>query len=373
MAVPKTDMPEEKAETIAVGGGPAPAAPPKKKPAARSYWKMVGRQFWRRRLSRVGFYIIATIFFIALIADFLASDKPILLHLDGQTYVFPNVTDPPALRMWDNTRLQQRMGPDDWAVFPLVSKWGVNSHDFSAVLQPPTWWDGDKPWNEHLLGTDPAGRDVMTRVIHGSRVSLAVGILAVSITVVIGIFLGSLAGFYGGWVDAVIMRLVEIFISIPTLLLIVTVLAIVAPSGWWMVVAMMVVIGLTRWPDVARLIRGEILKVKAQEYVQASRALGGSDARIILRHVIPNAISPVLVSATFGIASAILLEGALSFLGFGIPPDMASWGGILTEARRNVAAWWLAIFPGFAIFITVTAYNLLGEGLRDAIDPKLKT
>ena len=338
---------------------------PLAKPVKRSYWRMVGRQFWRRRISRVGLYVIALIFLMAFSADFLASDKPVLLHMDGKTWVFPNLTDPSDLRRYDNNTLIDVMGPDDWALMPLVSWWGVNNHDFTAILEAPS--------RRHLLGTDPSGRDVMTRVIHGTRVSLAVGILAVSIMVVVGVLLGSLAGFYGGKVDAVIMRIVEIFLCIPTMLLIVTVLAILAPSGWWMVVAMMVCIGLTGWTNIARLIRGEIFKVKALEYVQASRALGGSDVRIILRHVIPNSISPVLVSATFGIASAILLEGALSFLGFGIPPDMASWGGILTEARGNISAWWLAIFPGFAIFVTVTAYNLLGEGLRDAIDPRLKT
>ncbi len=337
----------------------------------RSYWRMVWQQFWRRRISQVGLFFIGGIFIVALSADFLASDKPIVLRMDGQTYLFPNLRDPAELRMYDNHQIIDEMKPGDWALMPLISRWGVNNHDFVSVLalghhpQPPT--------RRHLLGTDPSGRDVMTRVIHGTRVSLAVGILAVSIMVVVGVILGSLAGYYGGWVDGVIMRFVEIFLCIPPLLLIVTVLAVLAPTGWWMVVAMMACIGLTGWTNIARLIRGEIFKVKTQEYVQASRALGGSDARIIVRHVIPNSISPVLVAATFGIASAILLEGALSFLGFGIPPDMASWGGILTEARGHIPAWWLAIYPGLAIFITVTAYNLVGEGLRDAIDPRLKT
>ncbi|RMG17516.1 MAG: ABC transporter permease [Deltaproteobacteria bacterium] len=301
---------------------------------------------------------------VAVFADFLASDKPILLSLDGKVYVFPNVFDPPELRIYDNLRLLDAMDEEDWAVFPPIL-YGYNTHDLSAVLQPP---GGD-----HLLGTDPVGRDVLARMIHGSRVSLAVGFLAVAIMVAVGVLLGALAGYYGGWVDGIIMRVVEVFLSLPTFLVLVTMLAVIAPEGWGAVVAMMVVIGLTRWTGVARLIRGEILKVKTQEYVEASRALGGSDARIIFRHIVPNSISPVLVSATFGVASAILIESALSFLGFGIPADMASWGGVLTEARRHVDAWWLAVFPGFAIFVTVTAYNLMGEGLRDAIDPKLKT
>jgi peptide/nickel transport system permease protein len=198
-------------------------------------------------------------------------------------------------------------------------------------------------------------------------------LVAVSILVAIGVLLGALAGYYGGALDAVVMRVVEIFLSVPSFLVIVTMLAVLQPEGWGAVVAMMVVIGITGWTGVARLIRAEILKVKAQEFVLASKALGASDLRILVRHVLPNAIAPVLVAATFSVAASILIEGALSFLGFGIPPDMASWGGMLTDVRQHFGAWWLAIFPGLAIFITVTAYNLLGEGLRDAIDPKLKT
>lgn len=331
---------------------------------SRSYWQMVRRLFWKRRLNRMAAYVIAGIFVLAGTADFLASDKPILLSLDGETYILPNVFDPPELRIYDNQRLVEAMNEGDWWIPPLVP-YGYNTHDLASILEPPSW--------EHMLGTDPSGRDVLARVIHGTRVSLAVGFVAVAILVSLGVLLGSIAGYYGGWIDGVIMRVVEVFLSIPTFLLIVTMLSVIAPGGWGSVVAMMVVIGLTRWTDVARLIRGEILRVKTQEYVLASRALGGSDARIIFRHIVPNAISPVLVTATFAVAAAILIEGALSFLGFGIPPDMASWGGVLSEARRHVNAWWLAIFPGVAIFVTVTAYNLLGEGLRDAIDPKLKT
>jgi peptide/nickel transport system permease protein len=183
---------------------------------------------------------------------------------------------------------------------------------------------------------------------------------------------GSVSAYTGGVLDLLLMRVVEIIHSVPTLLFLVTMLALIMPSGWWSVVAMMVVIGLVRWTDVARLVRGEILRIKTLEYVQAARVLGMSHARILLQHILPNALSPVLVSATFAMASAILLEGALSFLGFGIPDDMASWGSLLNEVRAHTQAWWLAVFPGAAIFITVTAYNLAGEGLRDAIDPRLR-
>jgi peptide/nickel transport system permease protein len=169
------------------------------------------------------------------------------------------------------------------------------------------------------------------------------------------------------------MRVLEIVHSVPTILVLVSMLAIIMPTGWKSVIAMMVVIGLVRWTDVARLVRGEILRVRTMPYVEAARALGFGHARILFQHILPNSLSPVLVSATFSMASAILIEGALSFLGFGVPEDMASWGGMLNDVRGHTDAWWLAVFPGAAIFVTVTVYNLAGEGLRDAIDPRLKT
>lgn len=306
---------------------------------------------------------MAAIVVVALAADFLASDKPIMVHFDGDLYLFPNLIDTPELQIYDNQSLQEAMDEDDWAALPLVP-WGYNTHDLDNVLQSPS--------ETHWLGTDPSGRDVLSRIIHGSRVSLAVGFLAVAVLVVIGVLIGGLAGYYGGWVDTLLMRLVEMLLPIPTILLIATMLAILAPSGWWAVVAMMLVIGLVRWTTPARLIRAEILRIKALDYVEAARALGLGNTHILVRHVLPNAISPVLVTAPFAMATAVLIEGTLTFLGFGIPDDMASWGGLLNGVRSNTSAWWLAVFPGFAIFVTVTVYNLAGEGLRDAIDPRLK-
>lgn len=332
--------------------------------ASQAYWATVRRQFLRHRLNRWALYVIYGLFAVAASADFIASARPVVLYLQGSLYLAPNLRDVPELRAYDNQLLLDRMGPDDWAVFPPVP-WGYNSHDLSAVLQGPS--------ARHWLGTDSRGRDVMARVVHGSRVSLAVGVMSVAMLVVLGVLLGGLSGYFGGWVDLLLMRLVEIIHSIPTLLLLVTMLAIIAPTGWGAVVAMMVVIGLVRWTDVARLTRGEVLRIRALEYVQACHALGMSSARTLFRHVVPNAMSPVLVAATFSMASAILLEGALSFLGFGIPEDMASWGGLLNEVRGHTDAWWLAVFPGFSIFLTVTVYNLAGEGLRDAIDPRLRS
>jgi peptide/nickel transport system permease protein len=209
----------------------------------------------------------------------------------------------------------------------------------------------------------------MARMIHGTRISLSVGFVAVSIYTVIGIFLGALAGFYGGRVDMVISRLIEVMMCFPTFFLILTVLAFLPPS----IYNIMVVLGLTGWTGVARLVRGEFLKQRKIDYVSAAKVVGASDLRIIFYHILPNSLAPVLVSATFGIAGAILTESALAYLGFGVPPPTPSWGEILSQSKQYIDfAWWLTIFPGVAIFITITAYNLVGEGLRDAVDPRLK-
>ena len=224
------------------------------------------------------------------------------------------------------------------------------------------------PTGQHWLGTDDSGRDVLSRMIHGSRVSLSVGFVAVGIALVIGILLGALAGYFGGWVDHVISRLIEILLTIPTFFLIIAIIAFLPQS----IYNIMIVIGLTGWTGIARFVRAEFLKLKQLDFIMASRALGASHARIILLHMLPNAMAPVLVSAVFGIAGAILTESSLSFLGFGVPPPTPSWGDILSQSRDYIEfAWWLTVFPGFAIFLSITAYNLVGEGLRDAMDPKL--
>ena len=225
------------------------------------------------------------------------------------------------------------------------------------------------PSLHHWMGTDQYGRDVLSRLLYGSRVSLAVGLVAVSIYIFIGTFVGSVAGYYGGWLDAVLMRLVDILLCIPTFFLILMVIAFVGPS----IVNIMVIIGLTSWTDVARLVRGEILSLKEREFIQAARVIGMSDARIIFRHLLPNALGPVLVVATLGIGGAILVESSLSFLGLGVQPPTPSWGNMLEEGKDHLTdAWWLITFPGLAIFLTVLGYNLLGEGLRDYLDPRLR-
>ncbi len=230
------------------------------------------------------------------------------------------------------------------------------------VLSPPSL--------SHPLGTDELGRDVLSRMIWGARVSLKVGFIAVGIAIAIGTLIGSFAGFYGGVVDAVLMRFVDIMLAFPTFFLILAVISIIEPS----ISTIMIVIGITGWMDVARLVRAEFLSLKEREFVASARAIGASDLRLIARHIIPNALSPVLVAATFGVAGAILVESGLSFLGLGVQPPEPSWGNSLTSGKDNITvAWWLSLFPGFAILVTVLSYNLIGEGLRDALDPRLWT
>jgi len=225
------------------------------------------------------------------------------------------------------------------------------------------------PSLEHPLGTDQLGRDVLTRMLHGARVSLTVGFVAVGVSITIGIFIGSIAGYFGGWIDSILMRLVDMMMCFPSFFLILTIVAIVEPS----VYNVMIVIGLTGWTGTARLIRAEFLTLKERDYAVAARALGARNRVIIFKHILPNAMAPILVSATLGIAGAILTEAGLSFLGLGVQPPVATWGNILSEGRIYVLdAPWLAVFPGIAILVTVLAFNLLGEGFRDAIDPRLR-
>lgn len=244
---------------------------------------------------------------------------------------------------------------------PFISPHDPDEINAKHVLETPSL--------KHFFGTDDLGRDIFSRVLYGSRISLSVGFVAVGIAVVIGVILGALSGYYGGWLDTITMRFVDIMLSIPTFFLILAVIAMLEPSIW----NIMIVIGVTSWMSVARLVRAEFLSLKEMEFVLAAKALGASDSRIIFRHILPNAMSPVIVSAVLGIAGAVLLESALSFLGIGVQPPTPSWGNILTIGKDNIEiAWWISVFPGLAIFITVLAYNLLGEGIRDSIDPRLK-
>ncbi len=244
---------------------------------------------------------------------------------------------------------------------PFIAPYDPQAIDTYHILEPPS--------PEHILGTDGLGRDCLSRLIFGAKISLLVGFVAVGIATVVGTILGALAGYYGSWVDGIIMRFVDIMLCFPTIFLIMAVIAFLEPSIW----NIMAVIGLTGWMGVARLVRAEFLSLRKRDFVLASRISGASDLRIVFFHILPNALAPILVSATLGVGSAILTESALSFLGIGVQPPTPSWGNMLTEGKDNLEiAWWLSVFPGLAILITVLGYNLLGEGLRDALDPRLR-
>lgn len=246
------------------------------------------------------------------------------------------------------------------ALAPFISPYNPDDIDRKHILE--------SPYIRHPLGTDDLGRDVLSRMIWGSRVSLAVGFVAVGIATLIGMILGAISGYYAGWTDRIIMRFIDIMLAIPTFFLILAVIAFIGSSIW----NIMIVIGLTSWMGVARLVRAEFLSLKEREFVLAARAVGASDPRIIFRHIMINSMAPVLVSAVLGVAGAVLIESALSFLGIGVQPPTPSWGNILTLGKDNIEiAWWLSVFPGLAILITVVGYNLLGEGIRDSIDPRL--
>jgi len=244
---------------------------------------------------------------------------------------------------------------------PWIAPYDPTDIDVSVILMPPSW--------QHWCGTDTLGRDVLSRMLYGARVSLAVGFVAVGISLVLGLILGAMAGFFGGRTDSILMRITDMVLCFPTFFLILAVIAFLEPSIW----NIMIVIGLTSWMGVARLVRAEFLSLSRREFVLAAHSLGAGPIRLMWRYLLPNAMGPILVSAILGIAGAVLIESGLSFLGLGVQPPDASWGNILTDGKDNIQiAWWLSVYPGMAILTTVLGYNLLGEGLRDYFDPKLR-
>ena len=331
---------------------------------SESYARLVWRQYRHNWRAMVSLYGILALAFVAVFADFIANEKPYLVRVEGKTYA-PILVDyavstglmaqPAALRDLDYRNL-----PDGQGWFPPIP-YSPSRADLSQEAFAP-------PSARHWFGTDQLGRDVASGMVHGTRISLTVGIVVVTIQLTIGMLLGGLAGYYGGTADLVLSRLFEVMLSIPTFFLILTVAAVLPPS----IYNVMVILGLTGWVDIARLVRGESLKLRSLDFVTAARGLGASTSAIMVRHLLPNGLAPVLVSASFGVASAILAESGLSFLGIGVPAGLVTWGSILAVSQQNTFAWWLAVFPGLAIFLTVTAYNLAGDGLRDALDPHLR-
>ncbi|SBW00300.1 dipeptide transporter; membrane component of ABC superfamily [uncultured delta proteobacterium] len=286
---------------------PMPVAAAKTPPARKR--RRYGPLFW------LGLFLVVTVSILAALAPFIAPFDPNAIHLDA---------------------------------------------GLSNIFQPPSW--------EHWMGTDALGRDVFSRMLHGARVSLWVGFVSVGLASAIGVILGLLAGYYGGLVDEAIMRVVDIMLCFPSFFLILAVIAFLEPN----LVNIMVIIGLTSWMGITRLVRAETLSLRERDFIAAARLAGTKPRVILFRHVLPNALAPVLVSATLGIAGAILTESSLSFLGLGVQPPMASWGNMLLEGKQALGiAWWLSMFPGFAILLTALGYNLLGESLRDILDPRL--
>jgi peptide/nickel transport system permease protein len=334
----------------------------------QSYWSLVRHQFKKNRIAVFAVYTVYFLFAIAIFADFLANDLPLYANYKGTVY-FPVCKQ--YLADLGISRWSQDLVMADWkdletsgsvtSVVWAPIRYSESDEDLANTLSPPS--------GAHLLGTDGIGRDVLSGMIHGSRIALSIGFVSMFFALLIGVLLGALAGFYGGWVDILISRLIEAILTLPLFFLIITIVAMVQQGSIWLI---MVIIGLTGWTGVARFTRSEFLRVRNLDFVAAATALGFKDARIVFRHVLPNSLAPVLVTAAFGIAGAILTEAGLSFLGFGVPPTVVTWGSLLNDARNDIHAWWLAVFPGFAIFLAVVAYNLVGDGLRDALDPRLR-
>jgi peptide/nickel transport system permease protein len=370
-----------------------------------SYAQRIWRHFRTDPFALNGFRIILVLFVVAALAPFLANNHAIVRIADGRVTfpIFPSMETiewrfflyvPIAAIVYI---LRARFGRHPGVCFGLLAAVIVltevilavthpindpsNDRDRPATFKlmppipyspiestpdqfsPPTW--------KHLCGTDSTGRDIAARMLHGARTSLSIGFIAQGIALLVGVTLGGLAGFYRGWADIAVCRFIEIMDCFPPLLLILVVISLSDSQNNMFYI--MAVIGLTSWTGLARLVRGEFLRLSSQPFPQAAQALGASDFRVIARHLLPNALGPILVSATFGVASAILIESSLSFLGFGMQAPTPSWGDILSDARRYIDfAWWLAFFPGLAILMTIMAYNFVGEGLRDAVDPRLK-
>ena len=298
--------------------------------------------------------MLALLAVVALAAPLLATDRPWLAR--GQDGLCA-----PALRAWVGLEVP----PVTEVVLYAPVAHSPNHIDLREVLSPPS--------RGHWMGTDALGRDLAARVVHGARVSLLVGLLSAGFALVLGVPLGALAGYRGGWTDALVSRGLEAFLCFPNLLLILVVLA-TAPvwlGGISDVTRIALVLGITGWMAIARYLRAEFLKLKLSDMVAAARAAGGGHLRIAVRHILPCSLAPVLVTAAFAVGAAIGLEAALSFLGLGVRPPVATWGGLLFDAREQIdQAWWLALFPGAAIFLAVLSCNLVGEGVRDLLDPR---
>jgi peptide/nickel transport system permease protein len=348
--------------------------------AARGFWSEAWKRFRGRKLSMAALGFVFFLVFVATFAPAIAGTKPVVCRYKGTIY-FPCLgyfdrTLEPVIFSKDRFRgtypanLAEK-DPESWAVWPLVFQdpyRAVRENEWLGEPANPAR-DQGKPSARNLFGTDQYGVDVFAKMVHGTTVALLVGFVSMGLAGTIGITVGATAGYFGGWVDMLASRLIEVVMCVPTLVLILALVAFVDKPSIWKTMA---IIGLTGWTGIARLTRAEFLRLRSSEFVMAARAAGAGPVRIMLKHILPNALAPVLVPITFGIASAILIESSLSFLGFGPPPPSVSWGSLLNDARSNLQMWWLVVFPGMAIFLTVLSYNLVGEGLQEATDPRLR-
>lgn len=368
-----------------------------------------GQRLWRRFctdiFAHVGLWIIIALFVVAALAPFLANSHalirvadghvsfPIFLSLEpiewrfllyvplaGLIYLFRrSFFGHLKISIWILIGIIAVIEIALWFSHPVNDPTNDRDRPASFKLMPPIAYSPiestsdqfSSPSWKHPCGTDSTGRDIAARLLHGARISLSIGFVSQSIALLLGLIMGGMAGYYRGWLDIGVSRFIEIIDCFPSLLLILVVINLTSSQN--NIFCIMAVIGLTSWTGVARLVRGEFLRLSSQPFTLAAQAVGASDLRIIIRHLIPNALGPILVVGTFGVASAILLESSLSFLGFGMQAPTPSWGDILSESRRYIDfAWWLAFFPGLAILITTMSYNFVGEGLRDAVDPRLR-
>lgn len=280
-----------------------------------SQWAIAARHFRRNKPALVGLGLILLLYLVALLAPYLAPYDPIAQHDIART-------------------------------------------SFRA------------PSGEYLLGTDKFGRDVLSRILYGARISLSIGFVATALSITIGTLIGAVAGYVGGKVDAALMRFTDMVLAFPRLVLLIMIVALFGPS----ITVIILVLGLTQWPGTTRIVRGDVLSLREREFIQAAHALGMSGTRIVLRHLVPNVLAPVIVTATLGIGNTIVMEAGLSFLGMGVQPPTPTWGSMVAEGRDNLlGAWWVATFPGLTIVLVVLAFNLVGDGLRDALDPRLRT
>lgn len=420
----------------------------------KGYWEIVRKQFYKNSLAVWSLRVFYVILFIAISADFIANERPVYCELDGESHfpIFRQYLVDMGLSTWDEKFVSTKWLEQDYdyAIFPPITYSATtrdaNNNKFRSPFGAQDFEEGtNRGW--HYLGTERIGQDVAAGMIHGTRTAMLVGLVAMSIATLIGLFFGAISGYFGderlkvsririilnllafvlaiffafvtnGYViadligngrllsglslvlawfigllslvnlltiplkkipvlgkkvtvplDILVMRFIEIVNSIPLLILILAIVAIIEKPS---VLFVMVIIGTVSWTGIAKFVRAELLRIRRLEYIEAAQAFGYSEFRIIWRHALPNALAPVLIAIAFGVATAILTEAFLSFIGVGIPDDQVTWGSLLQLSRDKFSAWWLAIFPGFAIFITVTVFNLIGEGLTDALDPRLR-